>query len=86
MARSHIAAKGVTVNNLLPGAFYTDRLKSNFATNAEKSGKSVDEVTEARRKSVPAQRFGTPEEFGRFMASENRKWGDATKAAGIKPE
>ena len=28
----------------------------------------------------------TPEEFGRFMASENRKWGDATKAAGIKPE
>jgi 3-oxoacyl-[acyl-carrier protein] reductase len=68
MARSHIAAKGVTVNNLLPGAFYTDRLKSNFATNAEKSGKSVDEVTDARRKSVPAQRFGTPEEFGQFCA------------------
>lgn len=28
----------------------------------------------------------SPEEFGRFMASESRKWGDATKAAGIKPE
>jgi len=68
MARSKIAAQGVTVNNLLPGAFYTDRLKSNFATNAEKSGKSVDEVTDARRKSVPAQRFGTPEEFGQFCA------------------
>ena len=29
---------------------------------------------------------GTPEEFARFMLSENRKWGEATKAAGIKPE
>jgi tripartite-type tricarboxylate transporter receptor subunit TctC len=28
----------------------------------------------------------TPEEFARFMLSENRKWGEATKAAGIKPE
>ena len=29
---------------------------------------------------------GTPEEFGRFLTSESRKWGDASKAAGIKPE
>jgi tripartite-type tricarboxylate transporter receptor subunit TctC len=28
----------------------------------------------------------TPDEFARFMASENRKWGDAIRAAGIKPE
>jgi tripartite-type tricarboxylate transporter receptor subunit TctC len=28
----------------------------------------------------------TPEEFARFMLSENRKWSEATKAAGIKPE
>lgn len=68
LARSKIAAQGVTLNNLLPGSFYTDRLKSNFATNAEKLGKSVDEVADARRKAVPAQRFGTPEEFGQFCA------------------
>jgi len=28
----------------------------------------------------------TPEEFARFILSENRKWGEATKAVGIKPE
>lgn len=28
----------------------------------------------------------TPEAFGRFIAAENRKWGDAFRAAGIKPE
>ena len=68
LARSKIASQGVTINNLLPGAFYTDRLKSNFATNAEKSGKTLDEVADARRKAVPAQRFGTPEEFGEVCA------------------
>ena len=68
LSRSKIASQGVTINNLLPGAFYTDRLKSNFATNAEKSGKSVDEVADVRRKAIPAQRFGTPEEFGEFCA------------------
>ncbi len=68
LSRSKIAAQGVTINNLLPGAFYTDRLKSNFATNAEKSGKSLDEVADVRRKTIPAQRFGTPEEFGQFCA------------------
>jgi 3-oxoacyl-[acyl-carrier protein] reductase len=68
LARSKIAAQGVTINNLLPGSFYTDRLKSNFASNAQKSGKSVDEVAQARRQTVPAQRFGTPEEFGEFCA------------------
>jgi tripartite-type tricarboxylate transporter receptor subunit TctC len=29
---------------------------------------------------------GTPDEFGRFMVSENRKWGEAAKAAGIEPQ
>ncbi len=68
VARSKIAAQGVTINNLLPGSFYTDRLKGNFSANAAKSGKSFDEVADARRKSVPAQRFGTPEEFGEVCA------------------
>ena len=29
---------------------------------------------------------GTPDEFGRFLTAEHRKWGDAIKAAGIKAE
>lgn len=63
-----IAAKGVTINNLLPGAFDTDRLKATMVGAAQKSGKSIDEVADARRKTIPAQRFGTPEEFGAICA------------------
>jgi len=58
----------VTINNLLPGAFYTDRLRSNFALAAQAQGRSVEEITEARRRAQPAGRFGTPEEFGAACA------------------
>lgn len=54
----------VTINNLLPGTFDTDRLRSNLSALAQRSGKSADETTEAARLSHPAKRFGTPEEFG----------------------
>jgi 3-oxoacyl-[acyl-carrier protein] reductase len=68
VARSSLAAKGVTINNLLPGAFDTDRLKSNFAVNASKLGQSVEAIADVRRKGIPAQRFGTPQEFGQVCA------------------
>jgi 3-oxoacyl-[acyl-carrier protein] reductase len=68
LARSGIAAQGVTVNNLLPGAFDTDRLNGLFAVAAQKSGQSVDVLAAQRRKGIPAQRFGTPEEFGAVCA------------------
>jgi len=63
-----IAKHNVTINNLLPGAFDTDRLKSILQTTAEKTGKSVDELAQARRASAPANRFGHPEEFGHTCA------------------
>ncbi len=62
------AAKGVTINNLLPGAFDTDRLKATMEGAAKKTGKSMDEIADARRLTIPAQRFGTPEEFGAICA------------------
>lgn len=68
LARSGIAAQGVTINNMLPGAFDTDRLNSNFASAAGKSGQSVEAVAAQRRKGIPAQRFGTPQEFGALCA------------------
>ena len=68
LARSGIAAQGVTVNNLLPGAFDTDRLQSLFATTAGKTSQTVDAVAAQRRKSIPAQRFGQPQEFGAACA------------------
>ena len=59
-----LAANNVTLNNLLPGAYDTDRLKGTMKGAAEKTGQSVDAVAEARKKTIPAQRFGNPQEFG----------------------
>ncbi len=58
----------VTINNLLPGQFDTDRLKKTMAASAGAAGKNVDDVVEARRKQIPAQRFGNPAEFGAVCA------------------
>ncbi|MES2979536.1 MAG: SDR family oxidoreductase [Pseudomonadota bacterium] len=68
LARSGIAAKGVTINSLLPGPFDTDRLRSNMGAQAEKSGQQLEAVRTARMKAVPAARFGTAEEFGSICA------------------
>ncbi len=54
----------VTINNLLPGPFDTDRLRSNFEFNAKKLGKTAEELARARAETNPAKRFGTPAEFG----------------------
>jgi len=54
----------VTINNLLPGPFETDRLRSNLEFNAKAAGRSVDELRKARADANPAGRFGSVEEFG----------------------
>jgi 3-oxoacyl-[acyl-carrier protein] reductase len=68
VARSKLAAQGVTINNLLPGVFDTDRIKTMLATTSQKTGKSVETLADARRQNIPAKRFGTPEEFGAICA------------------
>jgi 3-oxoacyl-[acyl-carrier protein] reductase len=68
VARSSIAAQGVTINNLLPGAFDTDRLRGTMTGAAHKTGKSLEAVMDARRSSIPARRFGNAEEFGAICA------------------
>lgn len=67
VARS-VAASNVTINFLLPGAFDTDRLRSNIETNAKKQNISFDQARAARIAGVPAKRFGTPDEFGAACA------------------
>ena len=62
------AGHNVTINNLLPGRFWTDRLRSNAEANAKDQGKSVEEIKQALMKAIPAGRFGTPEEFGQCCA------------------
>ena len=68
VSRSKLAGQGVTINNLLPGAFDTDRLKVTMAGAAQKSGQPVEAIMAARKKTIPAQRFGTPAEFGAICA------------------
>lgn len=68
VARSKVARQGVTLNNLLPGKFDTDRLAANFAASAAQSGRSTQQVREAQQASVPAGRFGNAQEFGAICA------------------
>jgi 3-oxoacyl-[acyl-carrier protein] reductase len=69
LARSkRLAASNVTINNLLPGAFDTDRLRATLEGGAKKTGKSVEEIADQRRQAIPAQRFGNAEEFGATCA------------------
>lgn len=68
LARSGIAARGVTVNNLLPGKFDTDRLNATLVAAAQKAGKSLEEIRASQAAQIPARRFGTPAEFGALCA------------------
>lgn len=67
LARTTVA-RGVTINNLLPGTFETSRLAGNFAAQAQREGKVVDQVREARLARHPARRFGQPAELGHTCA------------------
>ena len=67
-ARSAVAGRGVTINNLLPGKFDTDRLAATFAGAAARSGKTLQDVQNAQRASIPAGRFGEASEFGAICA------------------
>lgn len=59
-----VARHNVTINNLLPGPFNTDRLRSGFAHQAKNSGRPIEEVMEERARTNPTGRFGDPAEFG----------------------
>lgn len=63
-----VADKNVTINSILPGAFDTDRLRSVLTKSSAASGKSFDEAAQARINTIPARRFGQPDEFGAACA------------------
>lgn len=73
LARKTVA-HNVTLNNLLPGPFETDRLRHTAEGQAQASGKTVDEVLAARRAVNPAGRFGQPAEFGAACAFLCSQW------------
>jgi 3-oxoacyl-[acyl-carrier protein] reductase len=63
-----VADKNVTINNILPGAFDTDRLRGTLSKTAESKGKSITQVAADRINTIPAKRFGDPAEFGAACA------------------
>jgi 3-oxoacyl-[acyl-carrier protein] reductase len=58
----------VTINNLLPGPFDTDRLASNIDARAKRAEVSADEMRQTMIANHAARRFGRPEEFGATCA------------------
>jgi len=58
----------VTINNLLPGPFDTDRLRGNLRATASAKGTSYEEERDARQAGNPSGRFGEPDEFGAACA------------------
>jgi 3-oxoacyl-[acyl-carrier protein] reductase len=68
LARSGIAAQGVTINSLLPGPFDTDRLRAAMQGAAAKAGQGVDALMAQRALATPMRRFGNAAEFGEVCA------------------
>lgn len=63
-----VAVHGVTINNLLPGSFATDRIAATMAARAKVQDRSIADVTAAAERAIPAGRFGNPDEFGAVCA------------------
>lgn len=67
-----VAADGVTVNTMLPGAFATDRILQFQRAASQWEGIPVEELMKRVGKNIPVGRLGTPAEFGAaaaFLAS-----------------
>ena len=63
-----VAQYGVTLNNVLPGQFDTDRLRSNHRNFAATRNLDLEAAREQFMRQIPARRFGTPAEFGAACA------------------
>jgi 3-oxoacyl-[acyl-carrier protein] reductase len=63
-----LAQHNITVNNILPGMFATDRLRNTTKRMAEMQGKTMEDVEAQRQRTVPARRFGEPSELGELSA------------------
>ncbi|MDR3538272.1 MAG: SDR family oxidoreductase [Acetobacteraceae bacterium] len=59
-----VAKHNVVINNILPGPFLTDRLRSGALVQARQRNVPVEEIIAERAKSSPTGRVGDPAEFG----------------------
>src|SRR4030095_14633570 len=63
-----LARSGVTINNLLPGSFDTERMRGTMQQRAKAPGMALEQFVAASRDAIPVGRFGTAEEFGAVCA------------------
>ena len=63
-----VAPYNVTINNILPGAFATDRLKYIATQAAATRGVPLEQIQTERLRTIPAGRLGDPAEFGKLCA------------------
>lgn len=63
-----VAADGVTVNGALPGRHATRRIEELDRATAERTGRTIEEVRAAHLASIPARRYGEPDEFAAYVA------------------
>ena len=74
---NEVAGDGITVNLVLPGRISTDRLRELDEGKAQRTGMSLDEVEEDAKSTIPAGRYGKPEEFASvvtFLASDSASY------------
>ena len=74
---NEVAGDGITVNMVLPGRISTDRLRELDEGKAQRTGMSLDEVEEDAKSTIPAGRYGKPEEFASvvtFLASDSASY------------
>jgi 3-oxoacyl-[acyl-carrier protein] reductase len=70
---AEVAADGVTVNVMVPGRIATDRVGQLDAIKAKREHSTAEAVAEKSRLSIPAGRYGHPQEYGAtaaFLASQ----------------
>ncbi len=63
-----VAPFGVTINNLLPGIHATDRAVALDAGVARAGDMTIEAAKAQREATIPARRYGTPQEFGAACA------------------
>jgi 3-oxoacyl-[acyl-carrier protein] reductase len=72
-----IAADGVSVNGVMPGRIATARIQQLDSGRAEREGSTEEDVRAAHLATIPAGRYGRPEELGAlvaFLASERASY------------
>ncbi|HUH17187.1 MAG TPA: SDR family NAD(P)-dependent oxidoreductase, partial [Methylomirabilota bacterium] len=59
-----VAAEGVTLNGVMPGRIATPRIQQLDAGRAEREGSTAEAIRDAHLATIPAGRYGRPEELG----------------------